>query len=878
MKKNYKQSFKTLVVLLVAAGMLLMPLAAFAEGDGVGGEGSAQATPDNSSGGSSGGGASDSTEEGNSGTESKETGSGETDGDEATSGSTGTESGKSSGGETGGSTSNEGDNESDLEQDESGPDNEDPVNEEPGNETTGNEGGKTGEDAGSESSNTEGSGNKGTGGAGSDDNEADKTKNDAYTNQSAAANPEIVEEDEKFDGNTYSAVVEYENLTNSGDPLFLGDLGLFTITFTEIGKSRIGSAKITLPEGFTFGLDPDVWSVSFKSEDPNDVFDSFEWDGKIDRDEGILSLWATAREYYLEFGQSLIATFEAYAPGEISDSAKWDDEDGKDDRIGIYEFITEAWTNATDKDDNPLYEDGSKNSSAGEGIGTPDRKNTWSENYSQLKVWVGNNDFKTQYKDYQKWLENYGGDNLNHEKAEKAWKEAKNKWDAWSNWLSSNSVDGYAVFEGETDEEPPDSSSYNVSLKRVDKTSDPTQVTFQFEVDFTKNNNGTQNMKKLEIDLPAGFTHVSYSDNVELVNNTLVWKGDYSGGTFEIALTAQVKDGARQDFYSRAYYEAGNSGNEKRLRNEKFNPSPRPEQPDEPGEKPEKPAYPQFEAPDLPGGKIEDAGFKEDIPDEGDEGENPENPGDGPGEGEGEESGSGSTGDGGDTGSGEETGEGDEGSGGDDPTGGEGDEGPGPVIPEIMPEPPFLPLITPPVPPAPTEEGPAALLVATPGAPLGEGPVAELVVEPEAPQTALQETEVLPEGALTEPVAESKKVAWWPLLLLLIPGLIWFLLARLVLVRVPGEDGEYETVARKLARRKEKRWYVDVEEQLEEYLVKHGEVMVDFRGGLIKEADKAVYAKDAVLGAGEVRYALIGRSRFVTWVEDLDQESAQVVS
>ncbi|MDW7729597.1 MAG: MBG domain-containing protein [Bacillota bacterium] len=191
---------------------------------------------------------------------------------------------------------------------------------------------------------------------------------------------------------------------------------------------------------------------------------------------------------------------------------------------------------------------------------------------------------------------------------------------------------------------------------------------------------------------------------------------------------------------------------------------------------------------------------------------------------------------------------------------------------------PGLPDTPPPPPPGPEDEEPVVLpLVAPPAEPAGpvdEGGEEEAVPVVEEEQE--QEEVVLPEEPEVEPLETG--FPWW-LLLLLIPALIWFLLARLVLVRIPDEkeEGKYKTVARKIARRKDKRWYVDVEKQLDEYLMRHGEVLVDFRGGLIKEAKKAVYSGETVLGAGEVRFALINRSRLVTWLEDIGKKVSQEV-
>jgi hypothetical protein len=161
-----------------------------------------------------------------------------------------------------------------------------------------------------------------------------------------------------------------------------------------------------------------------------------------------------------------------------------------------------------------------------------------------------------------------------------------------------------------------------------------------------------------------------------------------------------------------------------------------------------------------------------------------------------------------------------------------------------------------------------------------EEPAPEDVETPEEEEentllVELEETAVQPNDELAAAVSAQNLSLLW-LLLLLIPGLFWFLLARLVLVRVPNEKGELETVARKIARYKEKRWFVDVEEQLNKYLAKHGEVFIDFRGGLIKEAKKAVFSGEKVLGTGEVRFALVNRQQVVSWLEKLQEQTPKV--
>ena len=183
---------------------------------------------------------------------------------------------------------------------------------------------------------------------------------------------------------------------------------------------------------------------------------------------------------------------------------------------------------------------------------------------------------------------------------------------------------------------------------------------------------------------------------------------------------------------------------------------------------------------------------------------------------------------------------------------------------------PFLPEAISFILPDPTEPEEAATLLAefVPVDLEPEEVVEELVI-------ALEEPQVVPEAVETQVLIQSPNL-WWLLLLLLAPVLIWFLLARMVLIRVPNEKGEYETVARKIARRKEKRWFVEIEKQLNEHLTKHGEVLVDFRGGLIQEAKKAIYNGENLLSTGEVRYAIVNRQRSTVWVEELQKKQERI--
>jgi parallel beta-helix repeat protein len=149
-------------------------------------------------------------------------------------------------------------------------------------------------------------------------------------------------------------------------------------------------------------------------------------------------------------------------------------------------------------------------------------------------------------------------------------------------------------------------------------------------------------------------------------------------------------------------------------------------------------------------------------------------------------------------------------------------------------------------------------------------PVAEtVVVTPE--QVAVQ-----PEAPATEPGEEGVSAVSafnsWLFLLLLIPILIWFLLAHQVVVLVPKGNDEYKVVARKLALRRDKRYFVDIEKQLTQYLAKHGELIVEFKGGLVSDARKAIYSGEIVLSADEKKYAMINRQRYTSWLNELKKQ------
>ena len=159
------------------------------------------------------------------------------------------------------------------------------------------------------------------------------------------------------------------------------------------------------------------------------------------------------------------------------------------------------------------------------------------------------------------------------------------------------------------------------------------------------------------------------------------------------------------------------------------------------------------------------------------------------------------------------------------------------------------------------DQGPLLLLEED----IGEGPVEELALSPEEPGAAAKETGI-------------ELYNYWPLLLLLLlPFLWWLLYASSLLVLVPGKDGEYEIVARKFARRKDKKWHLNVQKQLDKYASKYGYIAVDFRGRFLKDASKAVYSGKIVVGSGSKRYALISRYRQTVWLDDIYKKGNRAV-
>ena len=154
--------------------------------------------------------------------------------------------------------------------------------------------------------------------------------------------------------------------------------------------------------------------------------------------------------------------------------------------------------------------------------------------------------------------------------------------------------------------------------------------------------------------------------------------------------------------------------------------------------------------------------------------------------------------------------------------------------------------------------------VSTPVVILSDIPVGESLIKP-----PVEEFSIKPKESQM-PQSDKGSMAFLtasPLLLILLffPLLILFILSRTVLVLAPGRDGKYKTVARKFARRRANMWYVNIEKELDKYLPQHELVVLDFRGGLLKRAEKSVYSGQTMIGTSKLRYALVGNHRIATW-------------
>jgi hypothetical protein len=190
-----------------------------------------------------------------------------------------------------------------------------------------------------------------------------------------------------------------------------------------------------------------------------------------------------------------------------------------------------------------------------------------------------------------------------------------------------------------------------------------------------------------------------------------------------------------------------------------------------------------------------------------------------------------------------------------------------------------------PAPPVTIDDTPFDLFPEIPAEIAAEEPVpAEIVtaVVAEVPgeQTVVttpEEAQVQPEQPQIVPLIEDIATFYWPLLfLLLLPLLIWLVAGSSVFILVPDENGKYKTVALRLAGRRDKHWFVNVEKPLDKYLESHGKVIVDFRGPFVRDSKTSVYVGEKRLGSSEMRYAIINERRLASWTDHLKQQVSRI--
>ncbi len=191
-----------------------------------------------------------------------------------------------------------------------------------------------------------------------------------------------------------------------------------------------------------------------------------------------------------------------------------------------------------------------------------------------------------------------------------------------------------------------------------------------------------------------------------------------------------------------------------------------------------------------------------------------------------------------------------------------------PLPPEDFPAPPTdLPVIATPDPVDIEETLPDDdVAVVTPDTPeeVADVDPDEVLVDPEEPQ-------IIP---WYEDIIRSR--FFWPILLLLIiPLLAWFILARHVLVLVTDHQGREKILAIKLARHKNLVWTVNVKRQIDKYLPYHGELIIDFKGFAMKDKNKSVRLEDTVLGTGSTRYARLLQSLMVKWSDSISRGNSR---
>ncbi len=151
-----------------------------------------------------------------------------------------------------------------------------------------------------------------------------------------AENPDSVENypdaepaEEASVGNSYMATITPDAVVSGGDDagytgLQGGETGDFTVTFTEVGKQALGSARVEIPDQFTVSDFSTEWSTDGVTTE-----DGKQWQARLEENGSVfIYLRALTESSYLLYGESVSVGFSATTPTEH----------------GVYQFETKAWT------------------------------------------------------------------------------------------------------------------------------------------------------------------------------------------------------------------------------------------------------------------------------------------------------------------------------------------------------------------------------------------------------------------------------------------------------------------------------------------------------------------------------------------------------
>jgi hypothetical protein len=158
------------------------------------------------------------------------------------------------------------------------------------------------------------------------------------------------QQEEASGGNSYKATITPSAVVSGGDDtdytgLQGGETGEFTVTFTEVGKQELGSARVEIPDQFTVSGFSTEWSTDGVTTE-----EGKQWQARLEENGSVyLYLRALNQSNYLLYGESVAVSFIATAPTEL----------------GVYQFETAAWT------DNSAADSGSNTNHMASGYTDP---------------------------------------------------------------------------------------------------------------------------------------------------------------------------------------------------------------------------------------------------------------------------------------------------------------------------------------------------------------------------------------------------------------------------------------------------------------------------------------------------------------------------